>query len=208
MASSLLFPNGVRLAHRDELPGPEPDRARAWARIQGAEIQPGFVVSASADPRFDFYGEANVDAHKIWSVFSSLCEQLLGPSATLLMGEIDDDPESVGMNKVPLILRCLEPHSYQLTHDGFLQFGLVCKEGSRISEVFVSPTKHFQVWLGDVNILRTIMQQHGVLEAEALQFIDEYPRTTTQLSAEKRSFETPKEMILHMKQVLAQTWHA
>src|SRR5688572_751200 len=30
----LVFPDGIRLAHMGELPGPEPNRAAAWARIQ------------------------------------------------------------------------------------------------------------------------------------------------------------------------------
>jgi len=36
MARTLVFPDGVRLASKDEIPGPKPDREAAWARIQSA----------------------------------------------------------------------------------------------------------------------------------------------------------------------------
>ncbi len=177
---------------------------RAWSHIQAAEIRSGFVISASADPRFAFYGEANVHAHKIWSVFRDLSERLLGPSATLLMSEIDDEPAFIGTNAVSFILRSLEPHSFQLAHDGFLQFGLVHQEGSQLSEVFVAPTKHFKLWFADASLVRACMQQHGVPEAEALQFIDKYPRTTIRLPGEKAALGSPEQIIQYMKEVLAQ----
>lgn len=202
MASNLVFPDGVRLARLYELPGPEPDRTMNWSRIQAAEIRSGYRLSESADPRFAFYGQANVDAPKIWDIFRDLCIRLLGPMATLVMSEIDGVPAPVGMNKVRVILRSLEPHSYQLVHDGFLQFGLVHQEGNQLSEVFVTHTKHFQLWLEDANLLRSTMQQHGVPEVEAQQFIDEYPHTTKRLPSEEIAFQSPAELIWHMEAVL------
>jgi hypothetical protein len=76
----------------------------------------------------------------------------------------------------------LEPHRYQLAHDGHVQFGLISDSGGRINEVFVVPTKHFQVWLDDEAHFRRVMQRHGLDEAERLSFLDEYPRTTLRLA--------------------------
>lgn len=199
MASTLVFPDGVRLARLDELPGPEADRARAWSRIQAAEIRPGFVVSESADPRFPFYSEANVDAPMIWGVFRDLCERLLGPAATLVMSDVDDEPSPVGQDQVGSLLRLLEPHQHQLAHDGWLQFGLVSQDEDQVREVFVAPTKHVKVWCEDADLLRTTMQQYGVPEVERLQFIDEYPHTTTRLPREKTAFQSAEELIRHME---------
>jgi hypothetical protein len=203
VASDLVFPEGVRLARLDEIPGPEPDRAQAWSRIQAAAIRSGFKVFESADPRFAFYAEANVDAHNIWTVFSDLCGQLLGQSATLLMSEIDKEPAPIGTSDVSLILQYLEPNNYQLAHDGLLQFGLVHQEGNEVSEVFVAPTKHFRLWFRDAALFRALMKQHGIPEVEALQFIDEYARITTPLSPEKTPFESVHDMILRIEKGLA-----
>jgi hypothetical protein len=45
MPSTLVIPDGVRLAERHELPGPESERAQVLSSIQSAEIAPG-----SAEP--------------------------------------------------------------------------------------------------------------------------------------------------------------
>jgi hypothetical protein len=96
MASTLVFPDGVRLAHMDELPGSEARRAELWARVQSANIGPDFILRKSNDCRFPLYAEANVNGPQIWAVLSDLCRGLLGPVATLLMSEVDDELASLG----------------------------------------------------------------------------------------------------------------
>jgi len=199
MPSTLKFPDGIRLAHLDELPGPEPDRAAAWARIQSANIAPGFTLTESTDSRFAFYAEANVDGQRIWAVFRDLCQRLLGPQATLIIGEIDDEPMPLGSAYTLELLALLEPHQYQLANDGWLQFGLVSKDADLLTEVFVAPTKHFKVWLSDVKCLRSVLRDHAVPEVEELEFIDEYPRTTTRLLSDKVSFRVPSALIEHLE---------
>lgn len=199
MANSLVFPDSLRLANRDELPGPEAERELAWSRIQAAQIRMGFVLFESRDPTFAFYGEANVHAPKIWIVFRDLCEHLLGRQATLVMGEIDDDPAAIGTAEVGQILRLLEPHAYQLAHDGWLQFGLVHQGDNRVAEVFVAPTKHFKLWFDDAAVLRSVMRQHGVPEVHMLQFIDEYPHVTIPLAPEKTAFREAEDLIQNLE---------
>lgn len=202
MPSTLKFPDGIRLAHLDELPGPGSDRAAAWARIQSANIAPGFTLSESTDSRFAFYAEANVDGPRIWAVFRDLCQGLLGREATLIISEIDDEPMPLGSAHTLGILALLEPHQYQLAHDGCLQFGLVGRDTDLLTEVFVAPTKHFKVWLSDVKCLRSVLRSHAVPEVERLEFIDEYPRTTTRLSGDKVSFRVDSELIEHLEKQL------
>jgi hypothetical protein len=63
-----------------------------------------------------------------------------------------------------------------------LQFGLSDDEDGRINEIFLVPTKHFQVCLNDERRFRLVMEQYGLREGNRLQFLDEYPRTTIRLS--------------------------
>jgi hypothetical protein len=202
MPSTLVFPDGVRLAHKDELPGPEPSRAAACARIQSANIEAGFILSESPDTRFAFYAEANVDAPKIWVVFRDLCEVLMGPTATLVVSQLDDEPISVGSAGTLEIVTLLEPHKYQLAHDAFIQFGLIHQSGDQLTEVFVAPTKHFKVWVNDEENFRSVLEKHGIPEIQSLEFIDEYPRTTTPLSGDRVRFHDHGELIEHLKKKL------
>jgi len=203
MPSTLVFPDGVRLAERHELPGPESERAQVLSSIQQAEIAPGFVLADSLDRSFAFYSEANVDAPKIWDVFRDLSQSLLGPFATLVISEIDRELVPVGAADTGKILRLLEPHAYQLANDGLIQFGLLAKTVDTITEVFVAPTKHFMVWLNEEARFRSVMEAYAIPEVESLQFIDEFPRTTTPLSAEKTSFVDHDSLIEHFETQLA-----
>jgi hypothetical protein len=202
MPSTLVFPDGVRLARHWELLGSEQNRASNWARIQAANIATGFTLSESTDSQFAFYAEANVDAPKIWDVFRDLSLVLLGPVSTLIMSEIDDEPMPLGSAGTPAILGLLEPHKSQLAHDGWIQFGLVSLTGDLISEVFVAPTKHFQVWLNDENRFRSIMRHYAIPEAESLEFIDEYPRTTMRLRDDRVAFHDHDQLIEHFEKQL------
>jgi hypothetical protein len=141
----------------------------------------GAVLTVVDDKRFTHCAEINVDAPHIWALFIDLCHALLGPVATLVLGELDDEPTPIGSADVSLVIGALEPHKYQLAHDGFLQFGLVSKQDDRLDEVFVGPAKHFKVWFNDDMRFRSCMDQYGLRQMAQLEFIDEYPRTTVAL---------------------------
>jgi hypothetical protein len=205
MPNTLIFPEGIRLAARDEIPGPEPHRSELWARVQSASIEPGFLLKPSQDPRFACYAEINVDAPSIWNVFRDLCLALLEPAATLLAGDIDSGPQALGTAPVAAIIATLDRHKDRLAHDGYLQFGLLSIHDDRLNEVFVVPTKHFQVWLNDLSRFRAVMSRHAIREAAVLQFIDEYPRTTVRLAWTGDELAEPSDFISHLEREIAAT---
>ena len=180
MPSTLVFPDGVRLANRDELPGSESERTNLWASIEAANVGPGYVLIRTQGERFRCYVEANVDAPSIWPVFCDLSRALIGAEATLLFGEADDEPDTLGTGDISTIIDVLSRSKYQLAHDGFLQFGVVSDDDA-INEVLVTPTKHLKIWLNDEVRFREIMQEHRVPEVSRLEFLDQYPRTTIML---------------------------
>ncbi len=184
MPNTLIFPDGVRLAKREEIPGPESQRAAEWARIESANITSGFVLTQVVGERFAFYAEANVDAPSLWPVFRDLSRALIEEEATLLFSEVDDQPNSLGSGDISTIIDVLSWSEYQLAHDGFLQFGVV-SDNQAINEVLVAPTKHLQIWLNDEMRFRAVMQEHGVLEVSQLEFLDQYPTTTTVIPSDR-----------------------
>ncbi|HEX8899805.1 hypothetical protein [Vitreimonas sp.] len=186
MANTLVFPDGVSLATREEIPGPSAVREEIWERVRNANIAPGFVTKVANDPAFQFYAEANVDATVVWSVFRDLVEALVGSRGILLFAHKDDEtPAALGEGNVSDLLSALEPHVYQLQHDGYVQFGIVQQSDAQIDEVFVSVTKHFKIWFNDEVAFRDVMSKHNLVAADKLEFIDEYPRVTRALPAEK-----------------------
>ena len=96
MPSTLVFPDGIRLARKDEIPGPERDRSKTWPRVESANIVPGYVLHATEDKRFMHYAEINVNAPQIWPVFRDLCQALLSPHATFIAAETDCELIPIG----------------------------------------------------------------------------------------------------------------
>jgi hypothetical protein len=199
MPSTLVFPDGVRLALKDEIPGSQSERSSAWARIQAAKIAPGFIVKALDDHRFSRYAEINVDAPHIWSVFIDLCHGLLlGPNATLIASEVDGELRSLGSASAPLLISVLERHRYQLVNDGFLRFGIYTDEDGSIAEVVIAPTKHFEVWFSDETRFRSIMTEHALSEDNQIEFLDQYPHMTVPLQSEAVIFSNVDDLMEHL----------
>jgi hypothetical protein len=202
MSVEFEFPDGVRLARLEEIPGPEPLRAATWARVQAARIAPGYTLVASDDSRFSRYAEINVNASQIWMVFRDLCQALLGPVATMVASLIDEEPVTIGSTDTGSIVAILENHKYQLSNDGFLQFGLLCNEGGMLTEIFVAPTKHFKVWLNDEALFLAAMDEHGLQRHDRLEFIDQFPRTTVALTGEPSVIRDHTVMLDYLKEAI------
>jgi len=205
MANTLVLPDGVRLARKDEIPGPEPQRLAAWARVESASIGRGFVLRPAKNESFTHYAEINVDAPHIWEVFCDLCQVLLGSRATFVVGEIEDELVSVGPADVFAVIKLLERHQYQLAHDGFLQYGLVCNQGGVTSEIFVTPVKYLKVWMNDEPAFRGTMMRHGIEEADHLEFLDEFPRTTITLSSDTVALPSADTLIKQLQNEISLT---
>lgn len=203
MTDILELPDGVRLARLEEIPGPDTDRSPVWARLRNARIAPGFTfVQSPPGERFRGYAEINVNASEIWAVFHALCSALLGSDVSLIAGDMDDEPVPIVSGDTSMILNALERHRYQLAHDGFLQFGLLYDQGDELAEVFVTPTKHFKVWLNDENRFRSLMYDHGLPQRETMEFVDEYPRVTTRLSEDRGVLLHGEEFWKHLSNLI------
>lgn len=203
MSSTLIFPDGVRLAREDEIPGSNPRHSETWTRVQSAHIVPGFVLHDAEDERFAHYVEINVNAPHIWAVFCDLCQALLGPNATFIVGDADSELAPVASARVLSIIAALEPHSYQLAHDGFLQYGLMSDRDGTLSGVLVAPEKHFKVWMNDEECFRQVMQRHEIRETDHLEFLDEYPRIMVALPANAVVFHSLGDIVKYFEGEIA-----
>ncbi len=200
MNNTLIFPAGIHLAEPHEIMG-GPERDGLIEKRCHARIEQGYVIHTSENTRFSFYAEINVDAPQIWPVFRSLCEALLAEKATPMIGAIDEEPLHNGKyDSVPNLLSRFEPFEYYLVNDCFIQFGLAARSQAELTEVFVTPTKHFQIWMSKVEVFKTIMDDYHIPLSEKLQFINGFPRVTSPLKYET-AFHDYDDLIDHLVEV-------
>jgi hypothetical protein len=98
-----------------------------------------------------------------------------GAHCQLLLSDADEELALIGTAPLSQILQPLGEIDYQLAHDGWIHFGLVSESEGRVSGVFVTPTKHLQVWAQDREIVASVLRGHGLVERDELAFLASYP---------------------------------
>jgi len=149
---------------------------------KSANLIEGFTFNDNVgrDSIYSFFCEINVDNSNLWEVFKSL---LLSYSeeVSLLFGHIDFDTNyGIYVDKLK-ILNELEPFKLELTQDGFLEFGVIYQDESKLKEIYVKKTKYIQFWGTDKTEFLKIMTKHSIFQVDDLNFIDEYPLVTESL---------------------------
>jgi hypothetical protein len=174
----LRFPRGVRLALREEIPRCTEEILQ---RIAGADIRSGFTVKSTSDPGYSSYLEANVHADHIGPIFADLVGQLMPDFAAPLITHKDEEATFGPYTRTQAALAVFAPYAESLSHDGFLEFGMIYQRDGHTEEVLVTATKHFKIWTHRGSEAIGELKKHGLLRADSLQFIDEFPRTTERL---------------------------
>lgn len=67
------------------------------------------------------------------------------------------------------------PFVEELTHDGFLEWGVMFQYRGVTEEVFVTSAKYVRIWTNDPRRAAKVLRRHAIPEVGALAFIDEYP---------------------------------
>lgn len=174
----------------------ERSKAERIERLAKARIRSGYVLRKSIDTPFKYCAEINVSAPDIWEVFADLVEALLPEECAALWGLYGDDPLYGGNYQAKKdVLSGFTPWSERLSNDGDLQFGAISQTEEVLEEVFVTSTKFFRVWTSQVDKLRSVLQRHGIDETDHLDFIDEYPYTTSPYHNAKESREEPIDIL-------------
>jgi hypothetical protein len=186
---ALRFPRGVRLAAAADLPG-SVDKLDKLARISGANITTGFVLTTSVDPAFSTYIEANAHADEIWSAFEALATRLLPDVSAPLVSWKDEEPTLGPYTDKAAALDVFRAHAESLQHDGFIEFGLMFQQSGKTEEVMVKGSKDLRIWTNSPAVAIETLASLGIPSVEKLQFIDEYPRVTERLVGDAPSEET------------------
>jgi hypothetical protein len=180
----LVFPEGVKLATSTDIPF-DPDLPELLARVNSAKIEPGYIVHHVNDRLFQYYVEVNVNAPQLWSLFRSLCNVLLPEEVQPVVGDLNEEITRGKYTSTVELLELFEEFQFYLAHDCYLQFGLGKSSSVETCEIFVTATKHFQIWTNSIDDLEDIMSNYGLCRVDNLQFIDEFPRITLPLKYDR-----------------------
>lgn len=149
MEEKLIFPKGLRFPKDDELPG-DSDKNAILDKFKNATIFQGFVLFDSGNDKYKYYVEMNVNAPMIWSVFLEICKLLLTDNSAPILGHKDQEKDEMFYGPDMALSRILEifsEYQFELTNDGFIQFGIISQGEDVIEEVFVNPSNTFQYGL-------------------------------------------------------------
>ncbi|HBF35925.1 MAG TPA: hypothetical protein DDW50_01220 [Firmicutes bacterium] len=172
---------GVRIPRNDEYPkGYDPNEIKKKRDL--ANIVEGFVLNGVSKKKFSHYAEVNVDVDKIWEVFCGIAKQIIKNEAYGIIGLKDEEPKLSGFTKLEKVIEVFEKFKFELTNDGYLEFGIAHYDENTLNEVFISSFKYMKIWTTKKDSLVEILNGYGIQQIENLQFIDEYPIVSEALS--------------------------
>ncbi len=177
------LPLGIRIPCSDEYPkGNDPKEINK--NRDSANIVEGFVINEISEKKFSHYAEVNVDADKIWDVFCGIAKQLIKNEAYGIIGFKDEEPKLSRFTKLEKVIEVFEKFKFELTNDGFLEFGIADYDENSLNEVYISSFKYMKIWTTKKEFLIEILNSYGIQQFEKLNFIDEYPIISEALSPE------------------------
>lgn len=176
----LRLPRGVRFPSIERDSADAPDELRrllveAERETKHVQLTTGYVAHASISPAYAAFIEANVHADALWTVVCDLVNVLLPIVASPVIG-IKEEKLTLGpYTHRERALAVLEPFIEELSHDGFLQWGVMYQYHGVTEEVFVTTAKYVQIWTNDPRRAAKVLHRHGIPEVEGLKFVDNYP---------------------------------
>ena len=168
------LPLGIRIPNSDEYPKGN-DVKSINDKRSSANIVQGFVLREVSGEKFTYYAEVNIDADKIWDAFCNLTNKLIGDVAYGISGFKDEEPRLSGFAKTETIVEIFEKYKFELTNDGYLEFGIANYDENSLNEILVSSFKYVRIWTTRKDLLIQTLNSFGIEQIENLQFIDEFP---------------------------------
>lgn len=78
------------------------------------------------------------------------------------------------------IIEVFNKYKFELTNDGFIEFGIVTSSRDSLNEVFVSSFKYMKIWTDRAQTLIDTLNELSIIDN--LQFIDEFPAASEALA--------------------------
>lgn len=177
------LPLGIRVPELDEYPNGYDVHEINKAR-NSSNIIEGYKLNEVHNELFTHYAEVNIDADTVWNLFVSLSNKLLGHTAYGIIGFKDEKPILSDFAYKQSIIDIFKEYKFELTNDGYIQFGMAYYDEATMDEIFITSFKYLQVWTSNKNLLVEALEEFDLLEQEKLNFIDEFPVVSEALSTD------------------------
>ncbi|URZ15348.1 hypothetical protein [Clostridium felsineum] len=176
------LPLGIRIPRDDEYPNGY-DVKSINIKRNLANITEGFKINEVKGEKFSHYATINIDADKIWNVFCSLTSRLIDDVAYGIIGFKDDEPILSKFTNTERVIEVFRKYKFELTNDGYLQFGIANYNDKSLNEIFITSFKYMIIWTNNKEQLVQILNSFDIEKVENLQFIDEFPVVSEALTA-------------------------
>lgn len=180
------LPIGIRVPEDNEYPS-NSDIAEINRNRNAANIVSGYKLYKVKGEKYSYCAEINIDSDKIWDVFCELARELMGNSSYGIIGFKEEEPNLSKFTKTDKIIKIFNTYKFELTNDGFLEFGIATYDDKSLNEVFVTSFKYFKVWTSDREILVRTLKKFGINKIRNLEFIDDYPVISEALDCDSAS---------------------
>lgn len=178
------LPLGIRIPNNDEYPSTY-DVKEINDNRKNANITEGYTITEVSGEKFTHYVEVNADSDKVWDLFCAIANKMIDKASYGIIGLKDEEPILSDFNTTENLIRIYKEYSFELTNDGFLQFGIANYSNNSLNEIFVTNFKYMKVWTDQKDILIETLNSFGIYFVENLHFIDEFPVVSEALSCDK-----------------------
>jgi len=180
------LPLGIRIPNFDEYPNGY-NISQINMKRDAASIIEGYKLAEVQGEKFTHFAEINIDADNLWDLFVALSDKLIGDTAYGIIGFKDEKPTLSDFTEKQRIIDILNGYNFELSNDGYIQFGIAYYDESSLNQIFITSFKYLQVWTTESKELVEILKKYKISEQENLNFIDEFSVISEALSDEKIS---------------------
>lgn len=175
------LPLGIRVPRNDEYPnGYDVESINSQRNL--SNITEGFKINEVKEEKFSYCAHINIDVDKIWDVFCSLTSRLIDDVAYGIIGFKDEKPKLSKFTNTKRVIQIFRKYKFELTNDGYLQFGIANYDDNSLNEIFVTSLKYMTIWTNNKDELVETLSSFRIQQVENLQFIDEFPVVSEALS--------------------------
>jgi len=175
------LPIGIRIPKDNEYPN-EYDVKSINDKRNSANIVEGFIIEKVSGEKFSYFVEVNIDADKIWDIFCNLSSKLIDDVAYGILGFKDGEPILSRFTEKEKLINIFEKYKFELTNDGYLEFGIAYYDENTLNEIYISSFKYMKIWTTRKELLVDILNNFRIKQVDNLQFIDEFPVVSEALS--------------------------
>ncbi|WP_144569170.1 hypothetical protein [Bacillus pseudomycoides] len=151
-----------------------------------ANIVEGYKMREIEGEKFQYFTEINIDADRIWHLFVTLVNTMIKEGIAYgIVGMKGEEPVLSRFTESNRIMNLFKEYKFELTNDGFLQFGIATEDGTSYNEIFVTSFKTFQVWSENKSDVLTALNQLHLKEYKDLDFIHDFPIESKALSPQQ-----------------------